>query len=159
MPDFGPLGTLETDAYVVRFALNATVLGEITFKTYVETAWMPSRHIEPSTKAGYQPLMAALALSDEHPPLSDPQVLGPQPENLTPTQSAEHHRGHHRGVPVSAQSRSERVDLSRCQDPRQPPGPPGPPGQRPPCPGRERSRLVGRPRGTGFAVMSPRTCR
>jgi integrase len=54
MPDFGPLGTLETDAYVVRFALNATVPGEITFKTYVETAWMPSRHIEPSTKAGYQ---------------------------------------------------------------------------------------------------------
>lgn len=29
-------------------------LGQITFKTYVDTVWMPSRHIEASTKAGYQ---------------------------------------------------------------------------------------------------------
>ena len=29
-------------------------LGVITFRTYVETVWMPSRHIEASTKAGYQ---------------------------------------------------------------------------------------------------------
>lgn len=29
-------------------------LGKITFKSYVETVWLPSRHIEPSTMAGYQ---------------------------------------------------------------------------------------------------------
>ena len=28
--------------------------GQITFRAYVETVWMPSRHIEASTRAGYQ---------------------------------------------------------------------------------------------------------
>ncbi|HEU4513637.1 MAG TPA: N-terminal phage integrase SAM-like domain-containing protein, partial [Nocardioidaceae bacterium] len=28
--------------------------GKITFRDYVQTAWLPSRHIEPSTLAGYQ---------------------------------------------------------------------------------------------------------
>jgi hypothetical protein len=31
-----------------------TTHGKVTFRTYVETAWLPSRHIEPSTLAGYQ---------------------------------------------------------------------------------------------------------
>ena len=72
-----------------------------------------------------QPLVAALALGDEHPPLGDPQVLQPQPEDLAAAQPAEHHRRDHRPVPVGAQRGGQRVDLRRGQDPRQPPGPPG----------------------------------
>ena len=52
-----------------------------------------------------QPLVAALALGDEHPPLGDPQVLQPQPEDLAAAQPAEHHRRDHRPVPVRAQRR------------------------------------------------------
>ncbi len=48
-----------------------TSLGKVTFKTYVESVWLPSRHIEASTLAAYQsylnrqfyPLFGAMALS------------------------------------------------------------------------------------------------
>ena len=87
-----------------------------------------------------QPLVTTLALGDEHPSLSDPEVLQSQTEHLTPAQTAELHRGDHRPVPVGPQHGDERVDLGRGQEPEQASGPPG---QRHPCPGRERSRRVG----------------
>ncbi len=37
-----------------------TTLGKITFKTYVETVWLPSRHIEASTLAAYQSYLCLL---------------------------------------------------------------------------------------------------
>jgi len=95
--------------------------------------------------------MPALALSDEHPSLSDPHVLQPQAEDLAAAQPAQHHRRDHRPVPVRAQRRGQRVDLARLQDPRQPP--PGP-HQRHSLTGRCRSRRIGSPRGTGFTVAS-----
>ena len=69
-----------------------------------------------------QPLPAALALGDEHPPLRGVQITQPQPENLTAAQPAQHHRRDHRPVPVRAQRRGQRVHLGRRQDPRQLPG-------------------------------------
>jgi len=91
----------------------------------------------------HQPLVPALAVGDEHPPFSNPEVFDPQPEDLAATQPAEHHRGHHRPVAVSAQRSGELVDFRRGQDPRQPtrparqrhplPGPgPLPRGRQPP---------------------------
>ena len=67
-----------------------------------------------------QPLPAGLAFGDEHPPLGDPQVFQAQPEYLAAPQPAEHHRRDHGPVPVRAQGRGQRIDLSRRQDPRQP---------------------------------------
>ena len=83
--------------------------------------------------------------------------LQPQPEDLAAAQPAQHHRRDHRPVPVRAQRGGQRVDLGRVQDPRQRPGQPGPAGH--PGRGRCRSRRVGRPRGTGFTLTSPRASR
>ena len=49
----------------------------------------------------HQPLMAALAVGDEHPPLPDPHIAEPQPEHLAAAQPAEHHRLDHRPVPLA----------------------------------------------------------
>src|SRR5665647_374382 len=49
-----------------------------------------------------QSLMTALPVGDEHPMLSDPQILHPQPQHLTAPQPTQHHRRHHGPVPVSA---------------------------------------------------------
>jgi len=60
-----------------------------------------------------QPLIAALALSDEHPPLAEPQVFQPQPQYFAAAQPAQHHRRDHRPVPVRAQRGGQCIDLSR----------------------------------------------
>jgi hypothetical protein len=71
----------------------------------------------------HDPLMTALAVSDEHSAFGDPQVLQPQPEDLAAAQPAEHHRGHHRPIPMGAQRGEQRINLARFEDPRQrPPG-------------------------------------
>ena len=103
-----------------------------------------------------QPLPAALALGDEHPPLGHPQVLQPQPEDLTAPQPAQHHRRDHRPVPVRAQRRGQRIDLRRdkIRGSRRTARTSGTP-----WPGRDRSRRVGSPRGTGLAATSPRACK
>ena len=100
--------------------------------------------------------MPALALSDEHPSLSDPHVLQPQAEDLAAAQPAQHHRRDHRPVAVRAQRHSQSVDLARLQDPRQPP-----PGlhQRDPLTGTVPFPPGRQPRGTGFPLTSPRACR
>jgi hypothetical protein len=90
-----------------------------------------------------QPLPPRLALDDEHPPLSDVQVLQAQPQDLAAAQPAEDHRRDHGPVPVRAQCRGQRIHLGRRQDPRQSPGSahqrdtlpgtrPFPPGRQPP---------------------------
>jgi hypothetical protein len=66
-----------------------------------------------------QPLMAALAVSDEHPPLTQPEILEAQPEHFAATQPAQHHRLHHRPIPCGAQRRHQRGHLDRLQDARQ----------------------------------------
>jgi hypothetical protein len=72
-----------------------------------------------------QPLVATLAVGDEHPPFRDPQVEHPQTEDLAAAQTTEHHRGDHCPVPVSAQRTGERVNLGRGEDPWQLAGPAG----------------------------------
>ena len=67
----------------------------------------------------HQPLMAALALGDEHPPLAQTQILEAQPEHLAAAQTAQHHRLHHGPVPLGAQRRHQRGQLVGIQDARQ----------------------------------------
>jgi hypothetical protein len=67
----------------------------------------------------HQALMSALALSDEHPPLAQVQVLQVQPDHLGPAQPAQRHSLDHRPVPVSAQCVHQGGQLLRVQDARQ----------------------------------------
>jgi hypothetical protein len=69
----------------------------------------------------HQPLMAALALGDEHPPLTQAQILEAQPTHLAATQPAQQHCPHDRPVPLSPQRRHQRLHLGRLEDPRQTP--------------------------------------
>ena len=64
--------------------------------------------------------MAALALSDEHPPLAEAQVAQAKAEDLAAPQTAEHHGLGHRAVALGAQRPHERVDLVGVEDSRQP---------------------------------------
>ena len=64
--------------------------------------------------------MAALAVVDEHPPLTQAQILETKTEHLATTQPAQHHRLHHGPVPLGAQRRHQRGDLVGFEDPRQP---------------------------------------
>ncbi|MEZ5383478.1 MAG: hypothetical protein R2754_16970, partial [Microthrixaceae bacterium] len=63
--------------------------------------------------------MTAHAIGDEHTPFTRADVLEPQPENFAATQPAKQHRVDHRPVPVLAQRRTEPVNLSGVDHPRQ----------------------------------------
>ena len=64
--------------------------------------------------------MAALAFSDEHPPLAEPQIAQAKTEDLAAPQAAEHHGLGHGPVPLGAQRSHQRVDLVGVEDPGQP---------------------------------------
>ena len=68
----------------------------------------------------HQPLMAALALGNEHPPLTQAQILKSQAEHLAPAQPAQRHRLHHGPVPIRAQRPHQRGHLLGIQNARQP---------------------------------------
>ncbi len=53
----------------------------------------------------HQPLMAALAVGDEHPPLTEAEVFEAQAEHLAATQPTQQHRLHDRPVPLGVQRR------------------------------------------------------
>ena len=65
--------------------------------------------------------MSALAVCNEDPPLTETQILEPEPEHLAAPQTAQQHRLGHGPVPLGAQRRHERLDLAEIQDPRQAP--------------------------------------
>jgi hypothetical protein len=67
----------------------------------------------------HQPLMATLAIGDEHPPLPNVQILQPKTEYLATAQATEHHRQHHRAVSVRASRTQQCIDLFRLQNLRQ----------------------------------------
>ena len=97
--------------------------------------------------------MAALAVGHEHLVLARAQILEPQPQHLTAPQPAEEHGLDHGPVPVPAQHVHERVHLvgerifGSVRGARMRAGPRDPP------------RLVAKPRGTGFIVISPHSTR
>ena len=78
-----------------------------------------AKRIEESVGHRHHPVVTALALGDEYPPISDLNVGVPQPEHLAPTQPTEQHRRHHRPVAMRAQRRDQPVRLGRRQDSRQ----------------------------------------
>ena len=102
--------------------------------------------------------MSALAVGNEDPPLTETQILEPEPEHLAAPQTAQQHRLGHGPVPLGAQRRHERLDLVEIQDPRQSPHTTHKGAPRSP---RCRLRRVGRPRGTGLVTTpaSPRMTR
>jgi hypothetical protein len=115
-----------------------------------------SRRGEEPCRDRHDPLMPALALADEHPPLPDVQIFQTQSEDLAAAQPTQHRREHHRPVPLLRNAASSastspgmrtrgRVRVERTSGT--------------PCRGRCRSRLVGKPRGTGLTATSPRACR
>ena len=63
--------------------------------------------------------MAALALVDEHSPLTQMQILEPKTEHLTAAQTAEDHRLHHGPIAVGAQRGHQRGELFGFEDARQ----------------------------------------
>ncbi len=67
----------------------------------------------------HQPLVAALAVGDEHPPLTEAEVFEAQAEHLAATQPTQQHRLHDRPVPLGVQRVEQRLHLGRRQDPRQ----------------------------------------
>ena len=69
-------------------------------------------------ETGHRPLMATLALGDEHPPLTQAQILESKAEHLASAQAAQHHRLHHCPVPLRAQ-RPQRRHLRQVRDARQ----------------------------------------
>ena len=103
-----------------------------------------------------QPLPAALALGDEHPTLRGPQVTQPQPQHLTAAQPASTIAA---TIARSRCVRSAAVSAStsagdKIRGSRRVTRTSGTPWR-----GRDRSRRVGSPRGTGLAVTSPRACK
>ena len=82
-------------------------------------AQIVAEHGEEGVGDRHQPLMAALAVSDEHRSISYPDIAQPQPEHFATAQPAEQHRQHHRPIPRRAQRPEQGVDLARRQDPRQ----------------------------------------
>ena len=68
---------------------------------------------------GHHPLVAALALGDEHRPFGHLDVRQPQSEHLTTAQAAQHHGEDHGPVPVGAHRTDQRVDVAGRQDLRQ----------------------------------------
>ena len=75
---------------------------------------------EEGRRQRHQSFVAALALSDEHPPLAEAQVAQAKAEDLAAPQTAEHHGLGHGPVPLGAQRSHERVDLVGVEDPGQP---------------------------------------
>jgi len=71
----------------------------------------------------HQPLTAALALRDGHPPLAQPEILEPQAEHLATAQPAQQHRLDDGPIAFGAKRRHQRLDLRRLQDARQPANP------------------------------------
>jgi len=77
-----------------------------------------SRRGEEPCRDRHDPLMAALALADEHPPLPDVQIFQTQSEDLAAAQPTQHRREHHRPVPLPAQRSEQRIHLARHEDAR-----------------------------------------
>ena len=78
-----------------------------------------TERVEEPVRDRHHPVMPALALDNEHPPIRDLDVGQSQSEDLAATQPAEQHRRHHRPVAVRAQRRDQLVGLGRRQDRRQ----------------------------------------
>ena len=76
------------------------------------------QRVEEPRRDRHDPLVTALAVGDEHPPLPSVDVLEPQPKHLTTTQPSQQHRVDHRPVPMLAKRAGERIDLSRIDHPR-----------------------------------------
>src|ERR671918_329943 len=83
-----PAGSLQDDKDPVRCRLGGAFGVQIAGDTGEE----PGRD-------RHQPLMAALAIGDEHPPLDRAQILQPQAKHLAAAQPTEHHRFDHGPVP------------------------------------------------------------
>ena len=79
------------------------------------------QRVEEPRRDRHDPLVTALAHSDEHSPLPSIDVLEPQPEHLTTTQPSQQHRVDHRLVPMLAKRVGERIDLGRIDHPRKRP--------------------------------------
>ncbi|MEP6665676.1 MAG: hypothetical protein ABJA81_04420 [Nocardioidaceae bacterium] len=73
-------------------AWHDTTLGEITFRDYVDTVWLPSRHIEASSLAAYQLYLkkALLPVLRQETDRQDPPLRGP---------ALGHHRHRRRPLP------------------------------------------------------------
>ena len=65
--------------------------------------------------------MTALALGDEHPPLTQAQVAKSEPEDLATPEASQDHRLDHGPVALGAQLAEERIDVIGVEDPRQAP--------------------------------------
>jgi integrase len=73
--------------------------GKVTFRDYVQTAWLPSRHIEPSTLAGYQsylnrqfyPFFGALPMNKILPSDIQEWVTTAANDGLSPTSIRKYH--------------------------------------------------------------------
>jgi hypothetical protein len=57
-------------------------------------------------------ILSALAFADEHASFADPQISRSQAQDLAAVQRAQHHRQHHRPIPV----RARQLDSSRSHD-------------------------------------------
>ncbi len=73
--------------------------GRITFRDYVETVWLPSRHVEVSTMAGYRsyldkhflPFFGRRAMADILPSTVQDWVTAAAASGLSPTSVAKYH--------------------------------------------------------------------
>ena len=122
----------------------------------------------------HDPLMAALALSHEHPPLGDTQILQAQADHLAAAQPANSHGLHHGPIPLRAQRSTSRPPPPgpRCAADGAPPAPAarsatpcgaGPPGRQAPrhrvglhphIPTGDQIRIDGRHRAKRRAIVA-----
>ena len=73
--------------------------GQVTFAEYVETVWLPSKHVETSTLAAYRSYL------DKHfIPVFGRSADGQDPAHRNPTLGHHRHRHHHRDWPLGRQS-------------------------------------------------------